>query len=217
VETGLNERFILAEDAALKRKLEGIKVTYPRERDVSVWFRWPNKETRETGRPFITIDLIDVVKSDHREHSGGPFPLDYEPHGYESTIEEDTGLAVAEDWPIPYDLYYAVTTWASDPRHDRQLLARLLGDRGLIPHRMGFLEIPEDGTTRRLDTLSVTDNTGRDSNNDVEFRRTFTLRVESELFTAFVNDVLIPGRLVIELSDTESDLTEVIETDLIVY
>lgn len=207
---GLNERFLLAEDAALKRKFEGLKVTIPRERDVGVWFNWPNKELANVDWPFITITLVDVIKAGHREHSGSPFELDYKPHNFEDTL---TGAIVADDWPTPYDLYYTITTWAKDPRHDRQLLTRILGDRALAPHRMGYLEIPEDETVRRLEVISMNDFTGRDSNNDVEYRRALTLRVESELFTSFVEEVLRPGRLVLELTETASGLTETIPTD----
>lgn len=205
----LNERFLIAEDAALKRKLSGLQVTIPRLRDVGVWFNWPNKELADIEWPFITIQLVDVVKASHREHSGSQFELAYKPYGFEDTL---TGAIVSDDWPTPYDLYYTITTWAKDPRHDRQLLTRILGDRALTPHRMGYLEIPEDGTVRRLETLSINDFTGRDSNNDTEYRRAVTLRVESELFTTFVEEVLRPGRLVLELTETASGLTETIPT-----
>jgi hypothetical protein len=209
--TGLNERFVLAEDEALKRKLTGLKVTHPTEREVPAYFRAPNKEVREVSWPYVTLDLVDVSKSDHREHSGGPFPLEYEPHGYEAKIDPELGVRVADDWPIPYDLLYAVTTWALDPRHDRQLLGQLLGNRGLTPHRMGFLEIPEDGTVRRLETLSITPFISRNANRDLEYRRIFTVRVESELFTSWVEDVLKPGLLTIVITEP-SGIREEIET-----
>lgn len=214
---GLNERFILAEDQALKAKLSGLQVTYPTAKNVGVWFRWPNKELREVERPFITIDLIDVVKASHREHAGGPFELEYRPYGYTDRVLDTAAGAVATDWPVPYDLIYGITTWASDPRHDRQLMAKLLGDLNLIPHRLGLLYIPDDQTYRRLDTLDIRDHTGLDSNNDTEFRRTFTIRVESELFTAFVEEVLRPARLTLTLSDMNSDLREEVTTTLEQY
>ena len=213
--TGLNERFVLAEDAALKRKLEGLKVSWPRETDVDVWFRWPNKEIREIEWPFIVIDLVDITKADHREHQGGPVPLTYAPYGYNPTEggPEDNWVPMAEDWPTPYDLVYTVTVATKDPRHERQLLGQFLGRLDLVPHRWGFLEIPEDGSVRRLETVGVDTLTRRNSANDIEHLRVYTVRVESELFTGWVEDVLRPGILRMSLKDRVTGFEEEVPFD----
>lgn len=216
--TGLNTRFILAEDAAIKTKFSGLQVDYPQLRDVDIWFRWPNKEVRDVVYPYITVDLADVVKADHREHAGTGHRLGYMPYGYEPVedLESDQAaahvLGIAPEWPTPYDLIYTVTTFARDPRHDRQLMARLLGDRDLLPWRMAYLEIPEDGTIRRMDLLDITDFTSRNANQDTEFRRAFTVRVESELFVGSVKDVMAAHELFIVLTETASGLSEEFET-----
>lgn len=213
--TGLNERFVLAEDAAVKRKFEGLEVTYPKALPVDVWYRWPNKEIRDVEWPFIAIDLVDIVKADHREHQGSPFSLmrsdgPYLPHGYtlDQALIDEGWVPVAEEWPTPYDLFYTVTVSCKDPRHERELLTKFLGQLDLAPHRWGFIEIPEDGTTRRFETVAVNDQTGRNAANDVEYRRIYTVRVETELFTVFIEDKLKPSLVSVVLKATDTDIPE---------
>ena len=186
----INERFILAEDGALKAKFSGLEVTYPKKHPVDVWYRWPNAELREVKRPYIALNLVNIMKADHREHAGANHVLGYEPYGFDSgEVDPETGYAVAEHWPTPYDLTYTVTTVTADPRHDRELMIKMLGDRHLLPWRLAYLEIPEDHTLRRVDVLDVTENARRDTNNDIEYRRVWTINVESELFVGDVNAV----------------------------
>lgn len=199
---GLNERFILAESAALKRKLEGLTVSYPRQRTVDVWFRWPNKEVREVSHPLITIDLVDITKSDRREHAGDRFELGYLPVGFtEDSVDEETHALVADEWPTPYDLTYAVTVISLDPRHDMELKYKLLGNRALLPHRMGYLEIPEDSTVRRLDVLDVA-TTSSNSGETVQHITVFTVRTESELFPAQVAAAIRAVTVNVTVTDT---------------
>ena len=186
----VNDRFILAEEVALKARCEGLGVHDPRDPDgallpVDVWFRWPNKEIREVKYPFISLDLADIVKSDRREHSGAPFELRYEPHNYESTIQD--GARMAQEWPTPFDLVYTVTIVSLDPRHDRELKYKLLGDRARFPYRGGYLEAADEAT-RYFETLSVDTPVARDAKR-TQFFTVFTIRVETELFVGQVEDI----------------------------
>ena len=187
----VNDRFILAEEVALKARCEGLGVHDPRDPDgdlidVDVWFRWPNKEIREVKYPFISLDLADIQKSDRREHSGAPYELgDYEPRNYEPTIID--GAPMAREWPTPFDLIYTATIVSLDPRHDRELKFKLLGDRARFPYRGGYL-IAEDGATRYFETLSVDTPVARDAKR-TQFFTIFTIRVESELFVGQVEDI----------------------------
>ena len=186
----VNDRFILAEETALKARFEGLGVHDPRTPSgdligVDVWFRWPNKEIREVRYPFISLDLADIAKSDRREHSGAPFELSYAPNNYDPTIED--GARLAREWPTPYDLIYTATVVSLDPRHDRELKFKLLGDRDRFPYRGGYL-VAEDGATRYFETLSVDTPVARDVSR-TQFFTVFTIRVESELFVGQVEDI----------------------------
>lgn len=205
----VNDRFILAEETALKAKFDGLSVTDPRNSGVlpvDVWFRWPNKEIREIRYPFVSLDLADTVKADRREHSGGPHPLYYPAHNYEPTLDVSEGVAIAQEWPIPYDLVYTATVVSLDPRHDRQLKYTLLGDRDRIPQRWAYLEV-EDETTRRLDVVDVTSTVSRDASRTTFFT-IFTLNVESELFIGEVADIWRAQTVSITLKELLTDLTE---------
>lgn len=213
--------FVLAEDAAVKRKFEGLQVSYPSVKNVDVWYRWPNKEIRDVNRPFIAIDLIDILKADHREHQGPPFSLmrsdgPYEPYGYtaDQALIDGGWVPVADEWPTPYDLYYTVTVSCEDPRHERELLGKFLSQLDLAPHRWGYLEIPEDGTVRRFETVAINDQTGRTSSNNIEYRRVYTVRVEAELFTGFVEDVLRPSLATLVLTVPGTTIEEEVASSL---
>ena len=207
----VNERFILAEETALKAKVSGLQVTYPKNIDVDVWFGWPNKEVREVTYPFIVINLADVVKADHREHSGGRFELTYLPPNYEGDPENPHLAPVADEWPTPYDIYHLVSVVTLDPRHDRELKAKLLGDRTRLPTRWAHL-LTEDGTDRRVDVIDVASSVERGSMTTQWFT-TWTLKTESELFVGEVSDVWrVFDRVHITLNAIGTDIVEEIGT-----
>jgi len=91
------------------------------------------------------------------------------------------------EFPIPYNLDYQVTVYSRKAIHDRMLVAALAAtDR--VPARFGFLEIPEDGTYRRLDLIGGP-NTEADKDRDGKriFRSTYAVRVSSELIQGAVD------------------------------
>jgi len=183
--------FILSEDEALRDLLKGMIVADNQNasRPVGVWFGQPDVEVRAQSFPFVTIDLIDVSEARERvmvSHGVNPWY-------YDVTIPE-----LADDftmpYPIPINLDYQITTFARQPRHDRQILAQLLGQR--IPFRFGAIAVTEKvevvgsdtnllSTARRLDML------GHQKRDTVEagkrlFMNMFTVRISSELPTVSV-------------------------------
>lgn len=166
--------FILNEDKALKAALSGITVSDSGNpaRPVGVWFGQPDTEIRFQAYPYITIDLIGMYIAQEREHRGY-VPLSYVPEGANPTTK------YMIDMPIPVNLDYQITTYARQPRHDRQLMYELTKPTRL-PIRFGGLQIPEDGTMRRLDMLGFTkrDTTEQDKR---LFRNVYTVRISSEL------------------------------------
>jgi hypothetical protein len=138
---------ILNEEAALKTLLSGLTVEDSGNptRPVGVFYGQPDPQIRLQAYPYITIDLISVAEEKSRAHRGYG-TLKYAPEGSDSTVP------YATSYPIPVSLTYQITTYARNPRHDRQLINLILSP-ARIPFRFGTLTIPEDRTVRRLDML----------------------------------------------------------------
>lgn len=169
--------FILNEDKALKNALAGITVADSGNpaRPVGVWFGQPDPEIRQQSYPYITIDLINVGVAQEREHRGY-VKLNYLPEG----VVPDTNEEYMTDIPIPVNLDYQITTYARQPRHDRQLMYELTMSHRL-PFRFGGLIVTEDNTMRRLDVLGFTKRDTTEQNKRL-FRNVYTVRISSELF-----------------------------------
>jgi hypothetical protein len=173
--------FLLAEDEALHTLLKGVTVSDERNpsRPVGVWFGMPDPEIREQKYPFLTIDLVGISPENDRALSG-PYvkrSLD-RPDGV--PIPSATQEVVGELPPTPYTLEYQITTWARIPRHDRQILADLLGNA--LSHKFGDLPVHSDNSIRRLDIVGLNKRDIVDNNQRRLFRNVFTARVSSELF-----------------------------------
>lgn len=181
--------FIIAEDEALRNMLVGMTVSDSKSptRPVGVWFGQPDPEIRAQAFPFLTIDLIDISEARERVMAGRTDPWYYEPED----LQEDEGWDMF--LPTPINLDYQITTFARQPRHDRQILAQLLGDR--LPLRFGSLPVVQfstqetiDGeevtvgqaTMRRLDVLNVLKRDITESGKRM-FMNVFTVRVSSEI------------------------------------
>lgn len=166
---------IINEDNALKKLLTGLTVSDAgnASRPVGVWFGQPDVQIRQQSYPYITVDLIGINEAKERLHSG-IVELNYVPEG----VDPDINYTV--QYPIPVNLMYQITTYARQPRHDRQIMAQLFGPFRL-PFRFGMIAIPEDGTARRLDMLgfSKRDTTEQDKR---LFCNVYTIQISSEFF-----------------------------------
>jgi hypothetical protein len=177
------------EDRAVKAKLQGLTVTdvnAPEGRPVPVRYRVPESELAQQTFPLIVIEHAGIEKADEREHRGS-VRLPYAPEGADRWWDEDAdGYDVTEspyivDFPIPYDLRYRVIVFTRTAWHDTAL-AISLAQHDRLPARFGFLEIPQDGTVRRLDLLGgpeVADD--RDEDGKRLFRREYLISVSSEM------------------------------------
>jgi len=109
--------------------------------------------------------------------------LNYVPEGLDDELEYGT------EFPVPVNLDYQITTWARQPRHDRQILAALVqGQR--LPLRFGLLVIPEDSTVRRLDFLGLTKRDRIDENGKRLFSSVFNVRVSAEVLPSVMREVI---------------------------
>jgi hypothetical protein len=173
--------FLLAEDKALRERLQGIVVTDQKAeaqsttRQVGVWFGQPDQELRAQVYPYITIDMIDIAHDPSREHRGR---VNSESHPYVFAGKEVGENQVLEtEYPIPVNIDYQITTFARHPRHDREILANLLDGR--LAFRFGIIEL-EDKTTRRLDVLGVAKRDLTEQGRRL-FMNAITVRISSEI------------------------------------
>lgn len=200
--------FIISEDEALRKKLQTITVTdqtadnsgIPRQ--VGVWFGQPDQELRAQNFPYITIDMVDISRDTSREHRGKSSPSYLQ-------VALDDADDFEIDTPIPVNIDYQITSYARHPRHDRQILAQLMGVA--LPIRFGILEVLEHtettgetttntSTLRRLDVLSVSK---RDVTEQAKrlFVNAISVRVSSELPLQVFKKLYSVSQIVIDTPD----------------
>lgn len=144
--------FILSEDEALHNKLQGMAVSDQKadsqgvSRPVGVWYGQPDQELRNQAYPYVTIDMIDIERDPSREMRGIVSPE------YLAPKDLPENKSFVTHMPIPVTIAYQITTYARNPRHDRAIMAQLLGVK--LPIRFGTLDL-DDGTVRRLDVINV--------------------------------------------------------------
>lgn len=193
--------FLTAEDAALKRRLSQISVVDDRNavRVCDVFFRYPHDVT-EKVYPFITIDLVDITHAKDKQHSETTYyyasdisgmtpaqvkqyqefnyyPSNIGPSGM-AALAESGGFLTTESF-VPVNLMYQITTWSRSQDHDRQLTAKIM--RRVLPFRRGFIEIPEDGTIRRLDMVDWA------NQNILDQEAAYTKRIFRKVYTVVMN------------------------------
>jgi hypothetical protein len=194
--------FLLAEDAAVKTRFSGLTVSDDRnnQRPVKVFFRYPENET-EREYPFITIELIDIIHAKERQHShtvlyqstsnasadwytaNRPHALTYWPseHTDFSTYASEGPFVKTAEF-LAMDLVYQVSTFTRSALHDRQLISQIMRNRA--QWRWGFIDIPEDGTTRRFTLLDWVTADLLDSESGYRkriFRKVYTVQLNADL------------------------------------
>jgi len=184
----MGNQFLIAEDEALKGFLQGMVVADEKSaavngptgtiktRPVKVWFGYPDVEVRAQEFPFVTIDLVDIVHANDRQHQGVIYDTDYM-----GTQAPQAGYIYEYNLPVAFDIIYQITTYARHPRHDRAIL-----------FQTGWRSMFVDGYVKR-DTFE-----DAESGNRRLLRNVFTVRVVSEMTpataaerTAVVQEVII--------------------------
>lgn len=143
--------WLLQEDLALKKMLQGMTVSDDRKpvREVGVWFGHPDLEIRAQSYPYITINFVGMSEANERVERGRHVYGATVPNGWVPPAPE--GATYIGELPTPVNLDYQISTWARNPRHDRQIMQQLLVTHA--PLRGGWLDV-DDGTRRRLDTMA---------------------------------------------------------------
>lgn len=177
----MSNGFIVAEDLALKTRLQGIIVKDDKNqnRQVKVWYGYPDVEIREQVFPYITIDLIDIIPANERQTYGYLIDDDYQ-----GTIAPQAGRTYQYNIPVAYDLVYQVTSWARHPRHDRAIMHSLFTK---LPSKYGYLIVPNELGTENssrsmfLDGFVKRDTVESETGNRRLLRNVFSLRVVSQM------------------------------------
>jgi hypothetical protein len=182
--------FLLDEDEALRNLLKDMVVTDQKsvtedgpQRKVGVWFGQPDQEIRNQSYPYITIDMIDIAEAFDRAHRGRVNAAYYaDPETITTGVAWDSDLHAKDmDYPIPVNIDYQITTYARQPRHDRQILSQLLYTK--IPLRFAVLNVGPDtqfGTARRLDVLDISKRDITEQGKRL-FVNAITVRISSEI------------------------------------
>jgi hypothetical protein len=173
--------FIVAEDLALKTWLQGLTVDDQKvtDRQVKVWFGYPDVELRNQTYPYITIDLIDIAPANDRQWSG--YITDNDLRGTKAPVSKRLYTSKA---PVAYDLVYQITTYARHPRHDRSMMYDILNK---FPSKFGYLSVPNElgtqysGRSMFLDGFVKRDAVEEESGGRRLLRNVFTVRIVSEM------------------------------------
>jgi hypothetical protein len=208
--------WLINEDRAVKAKLQGLTVNdvnAPDGRAVAVRYRVPESELAQQTFPLIVIEHAGIDKADEREHRGH-VRLPYAPEGAEKWWNPDapsydvTKSPYIVEFPIPYDLRYRLVVFTRTYWHDMALAAALAKpDR--IPSRFGFLEIPEDGTVRRLDLLGGPELVDtRDEDGKRLFRREYLISVSSEMLPEMATQYAQAQSVALDFEYYLEDVTE---------
>ena len=155
--------WLLNEDAALKFKMQGLTVTDMTSgdlpggvREVPVRFRLPMDELVNLTFPSILIEFQQMVWASPRQHSG-QIQLPYAPEGMTHWWPDgDTAYPVGGSpyWtrePLAVWLFYQVTLYSRLQRDHQRPLEAALSQPDYLPLLDGYLNVPQDGTYRRLD------------------------------------------------------------------
>lgn len=178
--------FIFNEDRAMEKKLEGLVVPAVNSPDTglpvtNLWFN-NDIELNNLTYPAVVICNKGITKDPERE-SRGWVQLPYTPEGFKPW-DNPTNVTESPYWaqaPIPYNIDYQIEVLARTNVHATYLRAILAGP-DYLPARFGYLEIPEDGTVRRLDlNAGPTEVDTRDSDGKRLFHAAYAVRVSTEL------------------------------------
>lgn len=192
--------WIYNEDAALKLKLQGLKVVdanAPGGRSVPVRYRLPEDELAALSYPIIIIEHLPVSFAPERQSRRLDMRLPYAPEGM-PTWFPDNALSFdphqspyITNWPIAVNLDYQITIYCRKMVEHLQPLMATLATYSYLPFQFAFLNVPQDGTWRNMSLLGgPTIEYGKDNNDERLFRCNYIVRVCSEvLWTVFVNGV----------------------------
>lgn len=201
--------FLANEDTALKKKLQGLFVhdatSGTSGRPVTVRFKNPEYELSDSQYPLIMISHTMISKDAARE-SRGYVRVGYAPEGYApwADMSDPRQSPYSSEMPIPLNIDYRVDVYTRKQTHMIELTGVLMG-YFLLADRYGFLTIPQDGTTRRLDILGGPEYVeSKDELGKRLFSAAWSVRVSSEIFLYEIEQLPPTLRVIIAKEDLAS-------------
>jgi hypothetical protein len=176
--------FIANEDRAMHAKLSGLVVYDLNAPDTGrpVQLIWLDNDTEITKLtyPAIVVSNQGIV-FDAERANGGLINYTYTPEGFPTYDPTTANNPYWSQSPIPFMINYQVEVIAQNNKHSTFLQAVLAGP-DYLSARYGFLEVPEDGTIRRLDLVGGPDmQSTRDGDNKRLFHCVYAMAVSTEL------------------------------------
>lgn len=156
-------------------------------RPVPVRFLLPQDEIANLTYPCIIIKHLPMSYGEDRAHSGY-IQLPYAPEGYPGWWNaSDKNIDPAQSpyfsyFPTPVNIDYQVTLLARFMTQHIQPLMATLVTEPYLPFKYGYLNVPQDGTHRRLTVESgPIPGYGKDEDNKRLFTVDWRIRVGSEI------------------------------------
>ncbi|MEU1816091.1 Ig domain-containing protein [Streptomyces roseifaciens] len=198
--------FLVTEDRALKQKLQGLLVhdatAPPTGRKVVVRYKNPEYELADSVYPLILLSHTRISKDEERE-ARGVVQVQYAPEGYATwpDMADPSKSPYLAEMPIPLNIDYQVDAYCRKELHLIELIDQLITYHRL-PHRFGYLAVPEDGTVRRLDLLGGPDfYESKDELGKRLFCATWAIRVSAEVFLYDILTLTPAQRVLIDFYD----------------
>lgn len=198
--------FLINEDRALKLKLQGLVVhdatAPPAGRKVTVRFRNPEYELADAVYPLVMIEHVRISRSEEREMRG-PVSVHYAPEGYPGwpDMTDPQQSPYQAESPIPLDIDYQVDAYCRKELHLIELVDQMVRFHR-IPHRFGYVAVPEDGTVRRLDVLGGPEfSESKDELGKRLFAASWSIRVSSEIFLSEILTLTEAQKVLLEIVD----------------
>lgn len=138
----------------MKKKFADLTVTDANApasgRKVLVRYADPETEFGTLTFPLVLINRLQLVHMPEREHRGHT-AVTYWPDGVvnENDSRWNPDNAPRADYPVPMDVVYQISVQCRRAAHQMELAAKM-AQQPYLPARFGFLEVPEDGSTRSL-------------------------------------------------------------------
>lgn len=146
--------WLLNEDRAIKQKFADLTVSDANApaggRKVLVRYADPEVEFGTLTFPLVLINRLQLVHMPEREHRGHA-AVTYWPDGVtnEDDSRWDPDTAPRAEIAVPMDIVYQISVQVRRASHQMELAAKMALPE-YLPARFGYLEVPEDGSTRSL-------------------------------------------------------------------